>query len=444
LGCRDLGHSSIRKAMSVYALIDGNSFYASCEAVFNPSLWDRPVVVLSNNDGCVVAANAKAKAIGPISFKPFYQVEKTLKQHNAAIFSSNYELYADMSARMHTLVGRYSPEQEIYSIDESFLNFTGMNWNLTEYAHDLKSTVKRAIGIPVAVGIGHSKTLAKAANHLAKKHEDCQGVLDLSSMTEADVNRLLASMDVSNVWGVGRKLTPRLQALGINTAYDLKRMDRNWARTNFSVVLQTTVDELNGIERIQFDEVIANKQQIISSRSFGSLVTDLASMQKAVATYTARAALKLRKQQTQCMQLGVMITTNTFKDNSQQYSNWKTVNLNYPSNNTNELIHIAKQALQSIFKEGFKYKKAMVVLGDIQENTPIQTDLFNPQHRDTGKDKKLMTLFDSINRRMGSGSVQFAAEGIKGIGTNKQNWQMKRERLSPRATTRWAELIEVS
>lgn len=430
--------------MSVYALIDGNSFYASCEAVFNPSLWDRPVVVLSNNDGCVVAANAKAKAIGPISFKPLYQVEKTLKQHNAAIFSSNYELYADMSARMHTLVGRYSPEQEIYSIDESFLNFTGMNWNLTEYAQELKSTVKRAIGIPVAVGIGHSKTLAKAANHLAKKHKRYNGVLDLSTMTDAAVNHLLAGMDVSNVWGVGRKLTPRLQALGINTAYDLKKMDRNWARSNFSVVLQTTIDELNGIERIQFDELIANKQQIISSRSFGSLVTDLASMQKAIATYTARAALKLRKQQTQCMQLSVMITTNTFKTNSRQYSNWKNVNLKYPSSNTNELIHIAKQALQSIFKKGFKYKKAMVVLGDIQENTPTQTDLFNPQRRDTDKDKKLMELFDGINQRMGNGSIQFAAEGIQTTGMNKQNWQMNRDRLSPRATTRWGELVQVS
>ena len=358
--------------MTVYALIDGNSFYASCESVFNPSLWDRPVVVLSNNDGCIVAANSKAKAIGEISFKPLFQVKKILTQHNAAIFSSNYELYADMSARMHSIVGRFSPQQEIYSIDESFLNFTNMNLDLTEYAHKLKRTVNRLIGIPVAVGMGHSKTLAKAANHLAKKHENYNGVLDLSTMTETAVNHLLRNMDVSKVWGVGRKLTPRLQALGIKSAYDLKKMDRNRARTNFSVVLQTTVDELNGIARIEFNEVIANKQQIISSRSFGTLVTDLASMQEAVATYTARAALKLRQQQTQCMQLGVMITTNTFNNNNPQYSNWKNVNFRYPTNNTAELIQAAKKALQSIYKQGFEYKKAMVVLGNIQENTPTQ------------------------------------------------------------------------
>ena len=430
--------------MTIYALIDGNSFYASCESVFNPSLWDRPVVVLSNNDGCVVAANAKAKAIGEISFKPLFQVKKILRQHNAAIFSSNYELYADMSARMHSIVGRFSPQQEIYSIDESFLNFTNMNVDLTEYAHKLKQTVNRLIGIPVAVGMGHSKTLAKAANHLAKKHENYNGVLDLSSMTETAVNHLLRHMDVSKVWGVGRKLTPRLQALGIKSAYDLKNMDRNWARTNFSVVLQTTVDELNGIARIEFDEVIANKQQIISSRSFGTRVTDLASMQEAVATYTARAALKLRQQQTQCMQLGVMITTNTFNAESSQYSDWKNINFRYPTNNTGELIQAAKKALQSIFKKGFEYKKAMVVLGNIQENTPIQTDLFSPQHRDTRKDKKLMDVFDHINQRIGKGSIQFAAEGIQSIGSSKPTWQMNRALLSPRATTRWDELLLVN
>ena len=429
--------------MTVYALVDGNSFYASCESVFNPSLWERPVVVLSNNDGCVVAANAKAKAIGPISFKPFFQVEKVLKLNNAAIFSSNYELYADMSARMHSIVGRYAPSQEIYSIDESFLNFTGMNWDLTDYAHKLKTSVKRLIGIPVAVGIGNSKTLAKAANHIAKKHPHYNGVLDLSSMTETAANHLLRNMDVSHVWGVGQRLTPRLQVLGIRSAYDLKMMNRNWARTNFSVVLQNTVDELNGIERIQFDDVIANKKQIISSRSFGTLVTELPLLQEAIATYTARAALKLRKQQTQCMQLSVMITTNTFKDGSPQYNNWKTVNLRYPSSNTHELIHIAKEALQSIYREGFSYKKAMVVLGDIQENTPIQTDLFNPQHRDTNNDKKLMDVFDSINKRMGKGSVQFAAEGIQNSNDSKPTWHMNRARLSPRATTRWDELLSI-
>ncbi|NOR52243.1 MAG: DUF4113 domain-containing protein [Gammaproteobacteria bacterium] len=430
--------------MTVYALVDGNSFYASCEAVFNPSLWNRPVVVLSNNDGCIVAANAKAKAIGPIAFKPLYQVKKYLQQHNTAIFSSNYELYGDMSARMHTIVGRFAPTQEIYSIDESFLDFTGMGWDLTEYAQELKQTVKQSIGIPVAVGIGESKTLAKAANHLAKNLQPYNGVLDLSNMPEESVNQLLKNMDVGNVWGVGRKLTPRLQVLGINSAYDLKQMDRNRARRNFSIVLQTTVDELNGIARIQFDEVIANKQQIISSRSFGTPVIDLRSMQEAVATYTARAALKLRKQHTRCMQLGVMITTNTFKTNRPQYSNWRYVQLHYPTSSTNELIHIAKGALRSIFRRGFEYKKAMVVLSDIQERAPIQTDLFSPQIRNTDKDKKLMATLDQINHRMGKRTIQFAAEGIQNSERTKAAWQMNRNRLSPRATTRWDELKRVS
>lgn len=430
--------------MAVYALVDGNSFYASCECVFNPSLWNRPVVVLSNNDGCIVAANAKAKAIGPIAFKPLFQVEKYLKQHNTAIFSSNYELYGDMSARMHSIVGGFAPNQEIYSIDESFLDFAGMNWNLTDYAQELKQKVRQSIGIPVAVGIGNSKTLAKAANHLAKKIKHFNGVLDLSGIDDADSDQLLKMMKVGNVWGIGRKLAPRLNALGIKSAYDLKQMDRNHARRNFSVVLQTTVDELNGIARIPFDEVIASKQQIISSRSFGTPVTDLQAMQEAVATYTARAALKLRKQHTQCMQLGVMVTTNRFKTDEPQYSNWKYIQLRYPSSSTNELIHLAKGALHSIFRSGFEYKKAMVVLGDIRQYTPIQIDLFNPQQRNTDRDKRLMSTLDQINQDMGKSTIQFAAEGIHNNEQEKANWQMNRNRLSPRATTRWNELKFVS
>ncbi|MCW8826204.1 MAG: Y-family DNA polymerase [Gammaproteobacteria bacterium] len=426
--------------MPIFALIDGNSFYASCEAVFNPSIWNRPVVVLSNNDGCIVAANARAKAIGPIAFKPLYQVEKYLKQHNTAIFSSNYELYADMSSRMHSIVGSFAPNQEIYSIDESFLDLSGMSWNLTDYAQQIKQLVRKSIGIPVAVGIGKSKTLAKAANHLAKKIERHNGVLDLSSLSEDAIDQLLSRMDVGSVWGVGRKLTPRLKNIGIHTALDLKQMDRNHARRNFSVVLQTTVDELNGIARIKFDEVIANKQQIISSRSFGTPVTDLHSMQEAVATYTARAALKLRRQHTQCMQLGVMITTNIHKSNEPQYSNWHYIELRYPSNSTNELIHISRQALRSIYKEGYRYKKAMVVLNDIRESAPIQIDLFNPQLRDTKRDEKLMSAYDLINRRMGGRTIQFAAEGTSNFKQQRTDWQMNRNRLSSRATTRWGEL----
>lgn len=429
--------------MAVFALIDGNSFYASCEAVFNPAIWNRPVVVLSNNDGCIVAANAMARAIGPIAFKPLYQVEKFLRQHNTAIFSSNYELYGDMSARMHTIVGSFAPNQEIYSIDESFLDFTGMSGNLTDYAQQLKQNVKRSIGIPVAVGIGNSKTLAKAANHLAKKIRLHNGVLDLSSIPEASLNHYLQKMDVGDVWGVGRKLQPRLQALGINSAYDLKQMDRNRARRNFSILLQTTVDELNGIARIKVEEVIANKQQIISSRSFGTPVTELQAMQEAVATYTARAALKLRKQHSQCMQLGVMIATNSHKTNEPQYSNWRNITLRYPSSNSNELIHIAKDALRSIFKTEYRYKKAMVVLNDIRERAPVQSDLFDPPERDTERDKNLMAAFDQINRRMGSQTIHFAAEGINSFKSTRKKWQMNRNRLSPRATTRWDELKRV-
>jgi DNA polymerase V len=426
--------------MAIFALVDGNSFYASCEAVFNPSIWGRPVVVLSNNDGCIVAANSKAKAIGPIAFKPLYQVEKYLKQHNTAIFSSNYELYGDMSARMHSIVGSFAPNQEIYSIDESFLDFSGMQWNLTEYGQKIKSKVWRSIGIPVAVGIGNSKTLAKAANHLAKKMPDASGVIDLSSMSEEAVDQLLKKMKVGNVWGVGRKLAPKLNGIGIRSAYDLKSMDRNWARRYYSVMLQTTVDELNGIARIRLEEVLANKQQIISSRSFGTPVTELHSMQEAAATYTARAALKLRKQKTTCMQIGVMITTNTFKENEPQYSNWRYVSLRYPTNSTNELIFYAKQALFSIFKEGYRYKKAMVVLSDIRESSPVQIDLFNPPERNTERDQRLMSAYDLINRRMGGKAIQFAAEGMSNFERHRKVWQMNRNLLSPRATTRWDEL----
>ena len=297
--------------MAVFALVDANSFYASCEIAFNPKLEQRPVVVLSNNDGCIVAANHIAKALAkqfapkdfgrggyqsakPTSmmFQPYFKLEGFFKRFNTAVFSSNYELYGDMSSRMHQLLATFAARQEIYSIDESFLDLSGMEkWNLTEYGHSIKRCIKQGLGLPVAVGIGPSKTLAKLANHLAKKTAAHQGVLDLTALAPPVVDMLLKQVAVGDVWGVGRKLSEQLNTLGIKTALDLKQANVKSLRKRFSVVMERTIMELNGQACLSLEDVAPDKQQILSSKSFGQAVKDYAYLEQAVASYTDRKSV---------------------------------------------------------------------------------------------------------------------------------------------------------
>ena len=423
----------------MFALVDGNAFYASCEQVFRPALRGKPIVVLSNNDGCIVAANKEAKELGDIMYQPFFQLEAMLNQKGVTVFSSNYELYGDLSHRMHTLLASFAVEQEIYSIDECFLDFRGMRYfDFQSYGQAIKRSVMKQLGLPVAVGIGASKTLAKAANNRAKKIEGFNGVLAFCDLSSIEQDRLLAGMPVADIWGVGRKWCQRLNALGIESALDLKRAPTKKIRKHFNVVLERTVLELNGVPCMDLELIAPDKQQIISSRAFSQMITDYDSMQQAVARYVARAAEKLRQQNGVCRQVSVGITTNAFKQNAPQYHNLASVTLVHPSNHTGHLIERAKRCLQRIWRDGYEYKKAYVMLSDIREHGICQYDLFAARARysNSPKSDALMAVLDRINARMGRGTCRMATEGVDG----KITWPMKRYKHSPRYTTQWGEL----
>jgi len=303
----------------IFVLVDGNNFYVSCERVFNPRLEGQPVVVLSNNDGCAIARSQEAKALGIAMGQPWFQIRHMERKYGLTAFSSNYALYADMSNRMMGILSQFAPAQEVYSIDECFLDLTGLNVDLTAHGHALRDRVKQWIGIPTCVGIGHSKTQAKLANHIAKKRPEWNGVCDLSSLPESTVNELMASIDVGEVWGVGQKLTERLNALGIQTVLDLKRADPKVIQRRFSVVLERTVWELRGIACLRLEDISPPRQQIISSRSFGRPVTELNELKEAVTAYMSRAAEKLRRQGSIAQALHVHIRTSPFREDRPYY-----------------------------------------------------------------------------------------------------------------------------
>lgn len=447
--------------MTTYALVDGNSFYASCQIAFEPGLVNRPVVVLSNNDGCIVAANQIAKnldlkhvktnsmgsggyhAATPDSmmFQPFFKVAPILKRYNTAVFSSNYELYADMSQRMHAISGQFASRQEIYSIDESFLDFTGMDKaSLNLHAIQLKERIYNWIGIPVAVGIGSSKTQAKLANHLAKIMSNCQGVFDLSQLSTTTRNAVYKKIKVGKVWGVGKRLAAQFNAQKIYTVYDLISLDQKTLRKRFSVNIERMVLELNGQACFDFHESPANKQNIVSSRSFGRNVTDFNLMRQAVSSYTAIAAEKLRKQNSTCKAISVSITTPPYQTQLPQYTNQFTMPLVYPSDSTILLTKMALHALNKIWQPSYEYQKASVMLLNIQEKQSLQTDLFapNPQYSGNPKSDRLMNVLDKINQQMGKHTLKLASNGLQ-----HQAWQMNRNLMSHRFTTRWNELLRV-
>jgi len=446
--------------MPTFALIDGNSFYASCQMVFDPSLQKRPVVVLSNNDGCVVAANALAKSLDQqqsrhfgeggyhaarsdsMMFQPYFKVAPLLKQHNTAVFSSNYELYADMSQRMHTIIGQFSPHQEIYSIDESFLELSSLCIeNLSDYGQQIKQRVRQWIGIPVAVGIAPSKTLAKLANHLAKKQPDLNGVLDFTTLSKSTQTALLKTVKVGSIWGVGKRLSQQLEANQILTAYDLQQACPKAIRKQYSVNVERIVQELNGQACLLLNETHPNKQQIVSSRSFGNLVTDYDSMKQAVASYTATAAEKLRKQKSRCKRLSVFITTHKHKADKPQYRNVYQIPLIYPTDNSVLLSKMAIRALDHIWLAGYEYQKAAVTLSELSDKGALQTDLFAPNPKFSGNPQsdKLMQVMDQLNLKMGRNTVSLANTGLQ----QQNRWKMNRNLMSPRYTTQWGELLRV-
>lgn len=421
--------------MPVFALVDCNNFYASCEKLFRPDLKDTPVVVLSNNDGCVVARSREAKLLGIKMGVPVFQIKAEMQRHGILAFSSNYALYADLSSRVMRTLEEMAPRVEVYSIDEAFLDLTGIESaiSLVEFGQQVRARIGHWIGITVCVGIAPTKTLAKLANHAAKKYPATQGVVDLTNPDRQ--RRLLALVPVDDVWGVGRRLSKRLNALGITTALDLANASPRAIRDQFSVVLERTVRELNGESCIELEEIPPTKKQIVCSRSFGVKVTQFELLREAVCEYATRATEKLRKEQQQAKVLTVFIRTSPFKDNEPQYSNSASGELLIPSCDTRDFIELASHLLKRIWKDGFRYAKAGVMLSDFYDPGMFQPGLFDDVSTRSNS-QQLMSVLDTINQS-GAGTVFFAGQGTK------KDWSMKREHLSPAYTTRWDQLPRV-
>ncbi len=421
--------------MPVFALVDCNNFYASCEKLFRPDLKDTPVVVLSNNDGCVVARSREAKLLGIKMGVPVFQIKSEMQRHGILAFSSNYALYADLSSRVMRTLEEMAPRVEVYSIDEAFLDLTGIESaiSLVEFGQQVRERIGHWIGITVCVGIAPTKTLAKLANHAAKKYPATQGVVDLTNPDRQ--RRLLALVPVDDVWGVGRRHSKRLNALGITTALDLANASPRAIRDQFSVVLERTVRELNGESCIELEEIPPTKKQIVCSRSFGVKVTHFELVREAVCEYATRATEKLRKEQQQAKVLTVFIRTSPFKDNEPQYSNSASGELLIPSCDTRDFIELANHLLKRIWKDGFRYAKAGVMLSDFYDPGMYQPGLFDDVSTRSNS-QQLMSVLDTINQS-GAGKVFFAGQGTK------KDWSMKREHLSPAYTTRWDQLPRV-
>ena len=418
------------------ALVDCNNFYVSCERLFQPRLEGKPVVVLSNNDGCVVSRSQEVKNLGINMAVPWFKIKDIAQRHGIVAFSSNYSLYADLSNRVMALLSQFASEQEVYSIDESFLDLTGMTTDHTVYGQQMRDTVKRYVGIPVCVGIASSKTLAKLANHVAKKQARFDGVCDFNAMAESELDTLLAQIEVGEVWGVGRRSSLRLEEMGIHTVLELKRSPPKRIRDEFSVLLERTVAELNGVVCLELDDVMPDKQQIICSRSFGTLVSNLTDLEQAVVTYVTRAAEKLRGQHSIAGGIQVYIRTNPHKERDPQYQRSMVIPLESATDDTRILCHAALSGLKQIYRTGFAYQKAGVMLMEIMPRASRPRTLFDDVTAQQ-KSHALMSTLDAINRRMGSGSMWLLGEGIK------KGWQMRRENVSQRYTTEWSELAVV-
>lgn len=416
----------------VFALVDCNSFYASCERLFRPDLKNKPIVVLSNNDGCVVARSSEAKALGIKMGAPYYQIERFLHQQGITVFSSNYALYADISSRVMSVLEEMAPRVEVYSIDEAFLDLTGIDavTALTAFGHQVQQQVIRHTRIPVCVGAAPTKTLAKLANHGAKQWPATGGVVDLTQPERQQ--KLMQLVSVEKVWGIGRRLGQRLQAIGICTALDLARADPKSMRQQFSVVLERTIRELNGESCLSLDDVTPPKQQIICSRSFSQRISTRQAMREAICEYTFRAAEKLRQENRSAKRITLFMRTNQLNPSEPQHTPSLSAEFQYPTDDTRDLVAMAMRLLKHGWRNGYRYMKAGVILSDFFEPGVFQQNLFCTD-RQRSKSKELMAVLDRINHS-GNGQVFLASQGVK------QEWAMKRQRLSPAYTTRWDDL----
>jgi DNA polymerase V len=413
------------------ALVDCNNFYASCERVFQPALRGVALVVLSNNDGCVIARSNEAKALGIAMGEPWHLLRERISARILRMRSSNYTLYGDMSGRVMRILADFTPELELYSIDEAFLGFGGFETRLEAHGRALRQRVLQWTGIPVSVGIAATKTLAKVANHRAKKDPACAGVCVM--LEEAAIDAELARLPLTDIWGIAGRLARRLTELGITTPLALKQTDARFVRERFSVTLERTVRELQGIPCIALEDAPPDRKTIMASRSFGRLVTTRPEMEEAVASYATRAAEKLRRQHLAAGRLMVFVQTNPFRPQDPQYASERMVQLPIATADTGKIISAAQRGLGAIWRLGFHYKKAGVMLLDLARADRVQGALFDKP--DDARSQARMRAFDKLNRRFGRDTIRYAAAGVA------RSWTMQRGSLSSRYTTSWDELL---
>ena len=417
----------------MYALADVNSFYASCEQVFRPDLRYRPVVVLSNNDGCVIARSQAARALGIAMGTPWFQLQKMRFPQKLHIFSSNYALYSSLSNRVMTVLEQQAPRVEQYSIDEMFLDIRGLDScvDFEDFGRQLREHVSRSTGLTIGVGIGPTKTLAKSAQWASKEWRQFGGVLALTQSNLRRTEKLLSLQPVDELWGVGQRIARKLNTMGISTALQLAQSNPTFIRKNFSVILERTVRELNGESCISLEESPPPKQQIVCSRSFGERVTTYEAMRQAVCQYAERAAEKLRGERQFCKHIAVFVKTSPFATEP-YYGNSACEKLQIPTHDTRDIIAAAVKSLDRIWLDGHRYAKAGVMLNDFSPTGVSQLNLFD-DYQPRKQSEQLMKAIDGINNS-GLGKVWFAGRGIA------PSWQMKRNMLSPAYTTRWDDL----
>ncbi len=418
----------------MFALVDCNNFYASCERVFNPNLIGKPVAILSNNDGCVISRSDEAKALGLPMGAPIFKWESFCKANNVTVLSSNYPLYGDMSSRVMSILKQYSPEVEVYSIDESFLYFKGFdNYDLTKYGLEIKSRILKWTGIPTCVGIAPTKALSKVANKIARKYPNqTKGVYVMD--TEEKRIKALKWLSVEDVWGVGRQLSKRLQTKGCKTAFDFTQLPDVWVKKNFSVVEARLKRDLEGIPTLKLDEIITQKKMIATTRSFDYSYSDIEYIKERVSTFAVSCAEKLRKQGSSCHVIIVMLKSDKHKKELEQHRTSTSINLTYPTSSSLIISNCAISALMSIFKKGIQYKKAGVIVTGLVPIDNHQLHLFdaeNPKHQ------PLMKSIDSLNAKYKNNKIRIANQDLK------RTWKMRQDRLSPRYTTNINDIIVV-
>ena len=422
-------HSSLDNSI---ALIDCNNFYASCERIFNPKLMGRPIVVLSNNDGCIITRSAEAKQLGIKMGEPYFKAKKIIDKNNVKVFSSNYSLYGDISQRVMEILAKFAADVEIYSIDEAFLGLNGFeNYELNTYCGYIRRIINQWVGIPVSIGVSSTKTLSKIANNLAKKNKEYDGVCILKSWL--DINEALKLTPIGDVWGIGRRLSIFLKKYNVNTAYDFTQLDKGWVRKNMGVVGEKIFLELCGVSCIALDLIPSDKKSCCVSRSFSKPIEKIYDLEESVSSYSTRVSEKIRDEGLVAESMSVFVLTNFFNRKEKQYSNSIKLQLPYPTNNNIKIVKRALEGIRKIYREGYRYKKAGVILYGLTRANQ-QKGLLD---YDRESSDSIMNTMDRINERYGSSTIRLASEGIE------KAWRMKRENVSPCYTTKFEDLVQV-